>query len=302
MLWRDIMMSQIWVFFSASATWETDVVGIKTGLCAVTIIQNEQFSHSNRDNVAGAGGHREARVHQHLPEQLHVPLVFQAQRPTFLPFQHPDGLLGSSQQHGGQRRGEDEASGVRAHCVHQGGGTGNVASHAAKRLPWNTNQVREIKIRHDHWASCLPSVPEITSILCVTLSLSPIPPPLGPYKPTAWTSSTNVMAPNLWATSQSSSRGHTEPDDSTAAIHGLKTTRLDLLAPNRATICQEKPARLWLRVTAFSKKKKKYIFLFSVLHTYQSLSARSQRQLSSEWRGQTSLAAGGGGRRHCGGR
>lgn len=249
-------MSQIWVFFSASATWETHLVGPKTGFCAVTVIQNEQFSHSNRDNVAGAGGHRDARVHQHLPEQLHVPLVFQAQRSTFLTFQHSNGLLGSSQQHGGQRCGEDEASGVGAHCVHQGGSTGNVASHAAKRLPWNTNQVRETNIRYDHWASCLPSVPEITSILCVTLSLSPIPPPLGPYKPTAWTSSTNVMAPNLWATSHISSRGHTAPDDSTAASHGLKTTH------SRATIYQEKPAWLWLnciigKVTAFSKKKKK---------------------------------------------
>lgn len=135
--------------------------------------------------MAGAAGHREARVHQHLPEQLYVPLVFPAQRPTFLTFQHPDGLLGSSQQHGGQRRGEDEASGVGAHRVHQGGGTGNVASHAAKRLPWNAHQVRETNIRRDRRAPRLPSVPEITSILCVTLSLSPIPPPLGPYKPTA---------------------------------------------------------------------------------------------------------------------
>lgn len=102
----------------------------------------------NGDNVAGAGGHGEARVHQHLPEQLHVPLVRPTQRPALLAFQHPDGLLRSSQQHGGQRRGEDEARGVGAHRVHQGGGAGDVAAHAAKRLPWNANQrVREASTR-----------------------------------------------------------------------------------------------------------------------------------------------------------
>lgn len=143
------MMSQILVFFSASATCETDVSCPKTGFCAVIVRQNERFSHSDRDDVAGAGGHRETCVHQHLPEQLDVALVFEAQRPTFLTFQHPDGLLGSSQHHGGQSCGEDEASGVGAHCVHQGGGTGNVATHAAKRLSLNTNRVREANVQYD---------------------------------------------------------------------------------------------------------------------------------------------------------
>lgn len=107
-----------------------------------------RLPHVNGDDVAGAGGHREARVHQHLPEQLHVPLVCPTQRPALLAFQHPDGLLCSGQQHGGQRRGEDEARGVGAHRVHQGGGAGNVTAHAAKRLPWNANQqVRERSAR-----------------------------------------------------------------------------------------------------------------------------------------------------------
>ncbi|TNN45314.1 hypothetical protein EYF80_044499 [Liparis tanakae] len=50
------------------------------------------------------------------------------------------------------------------------------------------------------------------SILCMTRSRSPMPPPLGPYRPTAWTSSTKVMAPNSWATSHISSSGHTAPE------------------------------------------------------------------------------------------
>lgn len=85
--------------------------------------------------------HGEARVHQHLLEQFHIPLVFPSEHLPLLAFKHPDGLLCPSQQHGGQGSSEDEACGVGAHCVHQGGGAGNVATHTAECLTWSAEQV-----------------------------------------------------------------------------------------------------------------------------------------------------------------
>ena len=58
----------------------------------------------------------------------------------------------------------------------------------------------------------LPSVPDTMSILCRTRSLSAIPPPRFPYKPTACTSSTKVIAPYLWAMSHSSLSGQISPN------------------------------------------------------------------------------------------
>lgn len=56
--------------------------------------------------------------------------------PTLFTLQDLYGFPCSCQQHGGQRGGENEACGVGAHCVHQGIGAGNVATHTAKRFPW----------------------------------------------------------------------------------------------------------------------------------------------------------------------
>lgn len=49
------------------------------------------------------------------------------------------------------------------------------------------------------------------SILSIQPSLCPTPAPCSPYRPTAWTSSTKVRAPYLWATSHSSLRGDMSP-------------------------------------------------------------------------------------------
>lgn len=98
-----------------------------------------RFPYLNRNNMAGAMDHREARVHQHLPEQFHTPLMFPSERLAFLTFQDLDRLLCPRQQHGGQGGGEDEACGIGAHCVHHGAGAGDVATHTAKRLAWNPN-------------------------------------------------------------------------------------------------------------------------------------------------------------------
>lgn len=161
--------------------------------------------------------------------------MFPSECLALLTLQDLYGLLRPGQQHGGQGSGEDEACSVGAHCVHQGAGAGDVAAHAAKCLAWKQNpqQVREAHMKPIRalwevslywWVLCIPSVPEMMSILCMTLSLSPMPPPLGPYKPTAWTSSTKVMAPNLWAMSHISSSGHTAPEGSTVVSWSFKPT------------------------------------------------------------------------------
>ena len=84
------------------------------------------------NDVAGTVHHGQAQVHQHLAQQLDVALVPPAKRAALLALQRLHGHLGARQQHGRQRGGEDEARGVGAHRVHQGGGAGDVAPHAAE--------------------------------------------------------------------------------------------------------------------------------------------------------------------------
>lgn len=91
--------------------------------------------------MAWAVDHRQARVHQHLSEQLDAPLMFPPEHLAFLTFKDLDGLLCPCQQHGGQRSGEDEACSVGAHCVHQGAGAGDVAAHTAKCLAWKRKPI-----------------------------------------------------------------------------------------------------------------------------------------------------------------
>lgn len=83
--------------------------------------------------------HWKARVHQHLSEQLDTPLMLPPERPAFLTFQNPDGLLCTGQQHRRQRSGENEACSVGADCVHQGAGAGDVPTHTAESLTWKRN-------------------------------------------------------------------------------------------------------------------------------------------------------------------
>lgn len=54
--------------------------------------------------------------------------------------QCPHGLQGPRQQHGGQRRGENKPSRVRANRVYQGTGAGDVASHTAKGFAWRKTE------------------------------------------------------------------------------------------------------------------------------------------------------------------
>lgn len=251
---------------------------------------DKRLSYPNWDNVAGAVNHREARVHQHLPQKFHTPLMFPSECPALLTLQDLYGLLRPSQQHGGQGSGEDEACSIGAHCVHQGAGAGDVAAHTAKCLAWKQNprQVREAhmkpvrvlwEVSPNWWVLCIPSVPEMMSILCMTLSLWPMPPPLGPYKPTAWTSSTKVMAPNLWAKSHISSSGHTAPEGSRVVDSWL------------------------FKPTYFLKKKNLFKYCtFTFICAYHPSNALFQRQQSLEWKGWIFPAAPWGGWHHCGGR
>ena len=59
--------------------------------------------------------------------------------------------------------------------------------------------------------AALPRVPLMMSIWSIHPSLSPTPAPCSPYSPTAWTSSTKVRAPYLWATSHISLSGEISP-------------------------------------------------------------------------------------------
>lgn len=87
--------------------------------------------------MARAVDHGQTGVHQHLPEQLDVALVFPPQCATFFTFKDLDGLPGSCQQHWWQRGGEDKTRSVGAHCVNHGRSTCDVAAHTAEGLPWN---------------------------------------------------------------------------------------------------------------------------------------------------------------------
>lgn len=91
-------------------------------------------AHPNGNDVAGAVHHGQPRVHQHLPHELDVALVLAAQRLALGALERAHGLQGSGQQHGRQRRGEDEPGRVRANRVDQGTRAGDVASHTAKRF------------------------------------------------------------------------------------------------------------------------------------------------------------------------
>lgn len=98
------------------------------------------FSYPNWNDVAGAVDHREARVHQHLPQKLHAPLMLPPERLALLALQDLYGLSCPGQEHRGQGGGEDEARGVGAHGVHQVAGAGDVAAHAAKGFPWRVKR------------------------------------------------------------------------------------------------------------------------------------------------------------------
>lgn len=94
------------------------------------------INYPDGEDVTGAVHHRQPRVHQHLPEQLDVALVFASQRATLFPFQDLDGGPGSVQQHRRQRGGEDETSSVGTHRVHQSSCARDVAAHAPECLSY----------------------------------------------------------------------------------------------------------------------------------------------------------------------
>lgn len=63
-----------------------------------TLFQNERGEardYPDWDDVAGAVHHWQPRVHQHLPEQLDVALVFASQSAALLPFENLDGVPGA---------------------------------------------------------------------------------------------------------------------------------------------------------------------------------------------------------------
>lgn len=93
------------------------------------------------DDVTGAVDHRQTLVHEQLPHVLDVSLVGSAQCLSLLALQDPHGLQGPCQDHRRQGSGEDEAGCKGAHCVHQGGAAGNVASHAAKCFALNAQRM-----------------------------------------------------------------------------------------------------------------------------------------------------------------
>lgn len=82
--------------------------------------------------MTGAVDNWEARVHEHLPHELDVALVLAAKRPPLSTLQDPHRLQGSSQQHGRQGGGEDEASRIGPYRVDQRTRAGNVPSNTAK--------------------------------------------------------------------------------------------------------------------------------------------------------------------------
>ncbi len=102
--------------------------GVRYGGCSISA----KPSYPNGDDVAGAVDHRQTLVHEQLPHVFDIPLVGSAENLPFRALQDPDRLQGSRQDHRGQGSGEDKPSCVGAHCVHQGGTAGNVASNTAK--------------------------------------------------------------------------------------------------------------------------------------------------------------------------
>lgn len=140
-------MSHTAVFFSAFETCLRD--GLSNNVSVWINLHTSHFiiigtvcvcvCYPDRNDVAGAVHHRQPRVHQHLAQQLDVALMFTAQDTAVLTLQHADGLASPGQQHGGQRRGEDEPCSIGTHRVHQRARTGDVASYTPKRLSCTQN-------------------------------------------------------------------------------------------------------------------------------------------------------------------
>lgn len=84
--------------------------------------------------MAGAVNDWEASIHQHLPHELDVALVLATEGTALTALQDPHGLQGSSQQHGWQGGGEDEASSIGPDGVDQQTCAGNVPSNTAERF------------------------------------------------------------------------------------------------------------------------------------------------------------------------
>lgn len=81
--------------------------------------------------MTGAVDHWQASIHQHLPHELHVALVLAAKCLALSAPQDPHRLQCSSQQHGRQGGGENEARCVGPDGVDQGTRAGDVPSNAA---------------------------------------------------------------------------------------------------------------------------------------------------------------------------
>lgn len=56
--------------------------------------------------------YRQASIHQHLTQQLHVPLVLPSQRAAFFALQDLNGLAGTGEQHGREGGSENKAGGI----------------------------------------------------------------------------------------------------------------------------------------------------------------------------------------------
>lgn len=95
-------------------------------------VQSQIGHYPDRDDVTGAVDDREACIHEHLPHELDIALVLAAKRPPLSTLQNPHRLQGSSQQHGRQGGGEDEASRIRPYGVDQRTRAGDVPSNTAK--------------------------------------------------------------------------------------------------------------------------------------------------------------------------
>lgn len=93
--------------------------------------QSQTGHYPDGDDVTGAVDHWQASVHQHLPHELHVALVLAAKCLALSAPQDPHRLQCSSQQHGRQGGGENEARCVGPDGVDQGTRAGDVPSNAA---------------------------------------------------------------------------------------------------------------------------------------------------------------------------
>ena len=99
-------------------------------------VQSQAAHYPDRDDVTGAVDDWEAGVHQHLPHELDVALVLAAKHPALGALQDPHRLQRSSQQHGRQGGGEDEARCIGPDGVNQGTRAGDVPSNTAKGFAW----------------------------------------------------------------------------------------------------------------------------------------------------------------------